>query len=462
MEEIEGTVLQNLMNSENYYSKTYSYLDEGLFQDPNNNTIFQSIKDLTEKYNKRPTPQEVGLYIKENLKLNKTLQQTTIGKFKEIIREPKVENIDFLMDVTQKWIQRIKLSKAIFKSADIIQADKEFGPIPDMIEQALNINFDTSIGLDYTSSLKERLEYYKSLESFTSTGISSLDMVLGGGIRPSSLFLLIGPTHTGKTAAKVFLSCSLLLKKKNVLFITLEMPEKEISKRIDANLLGTTINELSELDDTILEKKFLNIKDKIGTLIIKEYGAGTFNTMMLKSLLDELKSKSDFIPDAIVVDYIGLMTSHRASKQSNSYDILGKVAEDLHAVAKETYDSKGNKGVMVISSSQAGRAAIGNTEAGMENISESLKIAMTADVAIMLINNDQMREENKQIWKLVKNRYTGQMSSLMMEAIFERMIYRPYDGEDGDMSNISTGLDLTPSTDTSNLSGGLDFGKLNF
>jgi len=73
-----------------------------------------------------------------------------------------------------------------------------------------------------------------------------------------------------------------------------------------------------------------------------------------------------------------------------------------------------------------------------------------------------MREENKQIWKLVKNRYTGQMSSLMMEAIFERMIYRPYDGDNADMSNISTGLDLTSSTDTSNLSGGLDFGKLNF
>jgi len=196
-----------------------------------------------------------------------------------------------------------------------------------------------------------------------------------------------------------------------------------------------------------------------------------FNTLWLKvgfrsyirdgkEFLDELKSKKNFIPDAIVVDYLGLMVSHRANKDSNSYDSLGKVAEDLHAIAKETYDSKGNKGIMMISSSQAGRAAIGNTEAGMENISESLKIAMTADVAIMLINNDQMREQNQQIWKIVKNRYTGLMPSLMMETDFARMTYKPYDDgnsyESVDQEELNTAPIVQPKKDD------FDFGQLNF
>jgi len=460
MNEMESVVLQNLMNSESYYSKAYSHIDESLFQDPNNNTIFKTIKELTDKYNKRPTPQEVGLSIKQNNKLNKTLQQTTISKFKDILREPAVQNMDFLIDQTQKWVQRIQLSKTIFEAADIIQGDGEFGPIPGMVEKALNINFDTSIGLNYHDSIEERLEYYKNLESFTPIGLPNLDKVLGGGIRPGSLFMFIGPTHTGKTAAKVFTTANLLLKKKNVLFITLEMPEKEIGKRIDANLMGTTINELSELNNDSLFNKWNTIKDKIGQLVIKEYGAGTFNTMHLKSLLDELKSKKNFVPDAIVIDYLGLMVSARANKDSNSYDALGKVAEDLHAIAKETYDSKGNKGIMMISSSQAGRAAIGNTEAGMENISESLKIAMTADVAIMLINNEQMREQNQQIWKLVKNRYTGEMPSLMMETDFTRMMYSDFSGDTAyeavDQEELNTGI-LTQPVGT-----GLDFGQLNF
>lgn len=459
-EEMESTVLQNLMNSESYYSKAYSHLDKGLFQDPNCATIFETIKDLTDTYNKRPNPQEVGLAIKQNNKLNKTLQQTTISKFKEVLRDPKIDNMDFLIDQTQRWVQRIQLSKTIFEAADIIQSDGEFAPIPGMVEKSLNISFDKSIGLNYGDTIDERLEYYKSMEAFTPIGLPALDKVLGGGIRPGSLFMFIGPTHTGKTAAKVFTTANLLLKKENVLFITLEMPEKEIAKRIDANLLGTTINDLSDLPERDLLEKWAKVQDNIGKLVIKEYGAGTFNTMMLKSLLDELQSKKGFVPDAIVVDYLGLMVSARATKDSNSYDALGKVAEDLHAIAKETYNSKGTKGIKMISSSQAGRAAIGNTDAGMENISESLKIAMTADVAIMLINNDQMKEQNQQIWKLVKNRYTGQMPSLMMETDFTRMMYSDFDGDSAyeavDQEELNTGSLTQPVGD------GLDFGQLKF
>jgi len=105
-------------------------------------------------------------------------------------------------------------------------------------------------------------------------------------------------------------------------------------------------------------------------------------------------------------------------------------------------------------------SAMGNTEAGMENISESLKIAMTADVAIMLINNEQMREQNQQIWKLVKNRYTGQMPSLMMETDFSRMTYKPYDDgtsyEETNQEEINTSPIIQPKKDD------FDFGQLNF
>ena len=459
-EEMENIVLQNLMNSDSYYSKTYSHLDKELFQNPNNATIFNTIQTLTNDYNKRPSPQEVGLAIKQNMKLNKTLQSTTISKFKDVLREPPVQNMDFLIDKTQTWVQRIRLSKTIFEAADIIQSDGSFDPIPGMVEESLNINFDTSIGLDYGDSIDERLAYYKSKETFTSTGLKNLDMSLGGGIRPSSLFMVGAASHGGKTAFKIFLTTSLLLKKENVLFITLEMPEKEIAKRIDANIIGTTINDLSELSNDEILDKWNKIKDNIGELVIKEYGAGTFNTMHLKSLLDELKSKKNFIPDAIVIDYVGLMTSARANKDSNSYDALGKVAEDLHAIAKETYDSRGNKGIKMITSTQLNRSAYGNMEAGMESVSESLKIMMTSDVALLLINNDQMREQNQQLFKFVKNRYTGKMDSLMMEVIFERMTYKPFDDgtsyEEVDQVALNTAPLVQPKKDA------FDFGSLNF
>ena len=455
---MESTVLRSLMTNSEYFDKVYSKLDSSLFSDPNNDTIFSTIKTYVNDYNKKPNLKEIGLTIKESNKINKNLKITSLEKFKELAKDLPIDNIDYMLNQTLLWIQRQRLTHAVFTSADIIQEDGEFEPIVSMFEDALNISFDTSVGLDYSTSVDDRLDYYHSKEVYTSTGLKNLDEALGGGIRPSSLFMFLGPTHSGKTAAKVFTAANFLLQKENVLFITLEMPEMEIAKRIDANLLGTTINDLSELPIQDVKDKFDKIKDKIGKLVIKEYGAGTFNTLHLKSLLNDLSTKQGFKPDAIFIDYLGLMVSPRAGTQANSYEMLGKVAEDLHALAKETHDSKDNKGIKVISSSQANRSSMGNVDSGMEAVSESLKIAMTADVMVMLTTTEQMRDLNQQLWKLVKNRYTGQMVSLMMETCFERMMYSPYQGEyeDYNQEEVNTSSITQPKKDE------FDFGSITF
>ena len=93
-------------------------------------------------------------------------------------------------------------------------------------------------------------------------------------------------------------------------------------------------------------------------------------------------------------------------------------------------------------------SAYGNMDAGMESVSESLKIMMTADVAVLLISSDQMREQHQQLWKFAKNRYTGELSSAMIETDFARMSYRSMDSDSEgstftpNVSEIETGLDL--------------------
>ena len=451
---MEEVILNSLFNSERFFSVVFSHLTKDLFLGVENGVIFETIKTYTDEYQKKPGLREIGLSIKESSKLPVVVKNNTISKFKEIVKDGPIDNMDFILDKTEKWIQKQRLTTAIFTAADIIKKDGEFEPIVSMVEESLKISFETSIGLVYNETEEDRMKYYKSKEAFSSTGLASIDKVLGGGIRPSSLFLLNGGSHTGKTAAKIFLTSSLLLKKENVLFVTLEMPEYEIGKRLDANLMGLTINELGTLPDEIIRKKWDSVKNNIGKLVIKEYGAGTFNTLQLKALIDELKTKKDFIPDAVVVDYLGLMTSHRASANSNSYDSLGKVAEDLHALSKHVYDSRGKKGIKVITSSQLNRSSYGNLSSGMEAVSESLKIMMTADVAIMLLTNDQLRGLNQQVWKFVKNRYTGDMRSVLIETNFARMMYK--DLEEGDEPVKEIMQNQTP------ISTGLDFGSFVF
>jgi len=456
---IEEAVLNSLMTNDEYFNKVYDKLDKDLFTTPEHTIIYEKIKDYVKELDAKPTLKEIALSIKESNKLNANIKKSTLETFKELAIDADYRNLDFLFRETLNWIKKQKLTKAIFTAADIIQADEEFEPIIDMVENALEVNFDTSVGLNYNESIEARLSYYKSKEVFTPIGLKNLNNSLGGGIRPGSLFLLIGTTHSGKTSGKVFITSNLLYKKENVLFLTLEMPELEIAKRIDANMLGYTINELEVVDNNTLLEKYKELEGNIGKLVIKEYGAGTFSTLNLKSLLNELKTKQDFIPDAIVIDYLGLMVSHRATSNANSYEQLGKVAEDLHAIAKETYNSKGSKGIKMITSSQANRSAFGNVEAGMDTISESLKIAMTADVAIMLITTEQMKENKQQLWKIVKNRYTGKMDSLLMNVDFSRMMYYSIDEENEkteDIPTIDTGLSM------SDIGTSLDLGSFNF
>jgi len=457
---MEEVVLNGLLTSDGFFTKAYSHIDNNLFSNPENSAIFDTLKDFVDEYQNKPSPRDIGLAIKESNKLNNKSKLSIIEHYKQVVKEHKIDDLDFLLDKTENWIKKVRLIDSVVKSSTMIKNGEPFDPIIGMIEDSLKVSFETSIGLDYNNSIDERLEYYKNKEVYTPIGLPSVDKALGGGIRPASLVIYLGSTHSGKTALKVFTTASLLLQKNNVLFITLEMPEKEISKRIDANLMGIVINDLGTLDNQTLTNKWNSIKDNIGELVIKEYGAGTFSTLNLKTLLDELKSKKGFIPDAIVIDYLGLMVSHRGVVTSNSYDMLGKVAEDLHAVSKMTYDSKGNRGIKMITSAQGNRSSLGQMDSGMEAISESLKIAMTADVAIFLNATEQMREDKQQIFKIVKNRYTGDLKSLLIGVDFSRMNYK--DLADNIPQQEIESIDDIGITSDNGLNTDLDFGSFNF
>lgn len=226
------------------------------------------------------------------------------------------------------------------------------------------------------------------------------------------------------TAYMCFLTGSSLLQKENILYITLEMPEEAIAKRIDASLLGFTIQELEDPSNiNNIRTKWNSIKDKLGNLVIKEYGAGTFSSLDLENLLDELRLEKNFIPDVVMIDHLILMYSPKAGKGSNSYEMVGKVSEELHGIAKKYNDSKGNKGIKVISGMQANRSAYNQTDMGLENMSESIKVAMTADVVVGIISNEELRANNQQIWKLLKNRFSGLLDSTLVQTDFSRMTY---------------------------------------
>jgi hypothetical protein len=122
-----------------------------------------------------------------------------------------------------------------------------------------------------------------------------------GGLPAKTLSLIMGGIHVGKTHFMCHCAAANMIDGKNVLYITLEISEEEIARRIDANLLDWPINELKEMPRDLYDSKVARVRNKTpGKLIIKEYPTGSANVNHFRHVLHELRFKKKFRPDVNV------------------------------------------------------------------------------------------------------------------------------------------------------------------
>ena len=418
---MEEIILKNLLLDEEYYGKVYPYLTSEHFVNLENGEIFSSLKQYVLKYDAQPNPKELGLFIKNNNTTAESIKPKIIETYKALMLDQSVENDEFLIQETEKYIQKIELSNAIMKSAEVIENDAPFETVIGLVEKAISISFDSDTGLDYSNSIRERFEYYTDKIQGIPIGIKSIDDALGSGYRKKTLNLIVAPSHGGKSALLVADAANMVMKGQNVLFLTLEMSEKEIARRIDANLINVSANELNKLSYESYSSKMAEVTKYAGQMKIKEYSAGTFNTIKLKSIMTEMKTEG-FVPDVIVIDYLTLMSSSRTTmaQAGGTYAYYKLIAEELHGFAK-TFD------IPVVTAAQLNRGSYDNLEAGLDSIADSLGVIQTADTVVAILSNGQLREMNQAILKFLKNRNTGMLSSHLVGVDFNVMRFTDLD-----------------------------------
>ena len=144
----------------------------------------------------------------------------------------------------------------------------------------------------------------------------------------------------------------------------------------------------------------MSLKAKsFGQLVIKEFPTGAFSTATIRSHLEELKIKKDFVPQIVVVDYINLLRSDRFS-DANSYTIVKAIAEELRGLAVEYK-------IAILTGTQVNRGGADSTNIGMTDIAESYGLPATCDFLWAIWSTDELKEANVQIWNPLKNRFTG-------------------------------------------------------
>jgi hypothetical protein len=314
-------------------------------------------------------------------------------------------NADWLLDSTEKFCQEKAIYNAIMQSIEIMNnkgGTLTKGAIPDLLTQALAVTFDPNVGHDYLEDFEERFEYYHRVEHKIPFDLDFFNKITKNGFSRKTLNIFLAGTGVGKSLTMCHIAAACLAQGKNVLYITLELAEEEVAKRIDANLMNITIDDLLQLPRDLYLKKASVLKNKAqGKLIVKEYPTAAASTLHFKALLNELHLKKSFKPDIIFVDYLNICASSRIKPGGNvnSYTYIKSIAEELRGLAVEFE-------VPVVSATQTNRTGFTSSDVGLEDTSESFGLPATADFMAALISTEQLQELNQIMVKQLKNRYS--------------------------------------------------------
>lgn len=400
-ERIETIILSNLINDEEFCRKTLPFLKSEYFSERSDKVVFVDIETFFSKYNKVPTQQILKIHLEDRT----DMKQSEFDKALELVDTLVVKETNgvWLLERTEKFCKDQALYGAILNAiATLDGTDTKFTKeaIPCLLQDALAISFDKNVGHSYFDDAENRYDSYHAKEDKLPFGLDIFNKITKGGFSKKTLNVIMAGTGVGKSLFMCDYSASVLKQGKNVLYLTLEMSAEAISSRIDCHLLDVPMDDLYRMKKSSYIEKLEDIKSKSrGTLIVKEYPTAGAHSGHFKALVDELKTKKNFIPDVIVVDYLNICQSSRVKNvNAGSYQVIKSIAEELRGLAVEC-------NVPILSATQSNREAQASTDIDLTNTSESIGLPQTVDWMLGLMRSEELDTIGQVLCKQLKSRY---------------------------------------------------------
>lgn len=410
------TIFNQLLYNKEYFTKCWPYMDKDYF-DGASKAIFIVMKKLVDEYKVIPSKNSITVMLEES-KLPQTIYNSSVDFVNQIEDNPAPEDLNWLLDATENYIKNSALFNATSKAIEIQTNAKlpkeqrdnklpDVGVIPELMKDALSISFDSDIGHDWLGDYETRWLHYQTKADKVPFSLNILNTITKGGAEKGTLNVLLMPTNVGKSLGLCSLAADYLLSGKNVVYISMEMSEIVCAKRIDANLLDISLDDLDKIGEKNSTLSFQEFKNKmeninsksVGRLKIKQYPTGHADVNNFRAFLNELKIKDNFIPEVIMIDYLGICASSRIKSFSeNSYTLVKAIAEELRGLAVEA------KAVMW-SAAQTTRGAWDASDISMGDVAESAGLAHTVDFLLGGIETDEHKAQGVQMFKQLKSRY---------------------------------------------------------
>ena len=346
-------------------------------------------RDFYKKFREAPSCEQMKRLIKDN---DKNITDETVDNIYSV--DILSLDQDWLMNTTEGWIMWRAFNTNLVKSAAYIKTvDVSAENVRDVVKRATDMVSDTSL-ISFDKNMGKNFFDVDSHKSIRENKIPFTwdywNSISSGGLDPKTLHVYIGFTNVGKSIVLCNDAAAFVRQGKNVLFISCEMSEEKVIRRIGANLFDMTLDNYDKMVDSpsSVRRQMKNLTDgsfmPLGKLYVKQYPTGECTALDIERYVKEIEEQEKFKVDVVIVDYLGIMCDYRNPNTENTY-LKGKhISEDLRAVAIK-HD------LIIDTAAQIGRSAGDSSDINITDISESMGVMHTAVSSIGLIQTEEMR-----------------------------------------------------------------------
>ena len=239
------------------------------------------------------------------------------------------------------------------------------------------------------------------------TGYKYIDTCLDGGYWDGMLLVFLGAPKVGKSHFLCNACAQSVQNGDNSVYISLEMPEPMIMRRIGSNVFGIEYSKYPEVSDDsaqmrdIIQNYRTSSIVEPGQLVVKYFAPSTMSAEDLEAfiLAEERKRSTEDKPfkfKNVFVDYINIMKSSERF-EDNLYMKIKSIAEHLKKVGSK------NKWA-IITATQTNKTQYDQSDIMAKDVSESSGLNATVDAMFGIIKDNVLQVQREYYLKCVYDR----------------------------------------------------------
>ena len=379
-------VLGALLTQRQFLINIIDSLDSEYFESSAHKWIIEYIQKYFSEYHTTPTVETLSIEVKKIE--NEVLRISIAEALREAYKMSDNSDLEWVENEFSTFCRNQQVKKAILGSVQLLEMN-DFESILQLISKAVNAGEDKTIGLDYNLDIEAR--YREDDRNCIPFPWPVFNEMTQGGYGKGDLVLVFGNPGGGKSWAITAMGAYAAALGYNVVHYSLELGEGYVGKRYDAVFSGIEVDKLhlhrKEVDEIVGKVK--------GKVIIKEYPPKRASFDVIEAHLQQLEHQNNFKPDLIIIDYLDYMRTRSRKERKEEIDDVYVAAK---AFAKE-------KGIPIVSPSQANRGAAKSDIIEGDNAAGSYEKIMIGDIILSLARKRKDKIEGTGNWHIMKNRY---------------------------------------------------------